>query len=266
MAEFKDPEGFDEDFDPLFADDEIIDQEDMDDDNPYDTVDYPTLRNMPQDFGHESVYTPERLGSTEKALRELFDHNPARRPVLIGIIEACEGGCATSEIEKVVAELQHANRSVYAPTTLCRMLERTGALTLYMPEPTQTEEDVAEGVEYLQITETIDPVWTATEEALAVARDFNEGAQFRDIVLDRDAQYLPVYHAIMQAVHDRPRSKVEIEEITDTFDIVKSPRRFGGHFIDMLEKTDALAWNGNAWQLTDLGEKMLAVVKEHGGN
>lgn len=256
MSDSLEPEGFDDDFDPLFADDEVIDQNDMDDDNPYDTVDFPTLRNMPQDFDHESVYTPQRQGSAKQALLELLDHNPARRPVLLGIIKACEGGIKTSELEPIVNEMQVANRSIYAPVTMCRMLERAGALTLFVPEAAEETEDVENGVECLVITQTVDPVWTATEDGLAVVADFSAGAQFKDIVCDRDAQYLDVYRAIMSAVHERPRSKEEIEKITDTFEIVKHPRRFGGHFIDMLEKCDTLAWNGEAWQLTDLGETM----------
>lgn len=80
MPELSNAVDFDNDFDPLFASDEDINQEDMDDDNPYDTVDYPTLRNMPEDFGHESVYTPQRQGSARDALLELLDHNPARAP------------------------------------------------------------------------------------------------------------------------------------------------------------------------------------------
>lgn len=47
----------------------------------------------------------------------------------------------------------------------------------------------------------------------------------------------------------------------DTFDEVKSPRRFGGHFIDMLERTDALEWSEHAWRLTDLGRAMLPSVE-----
>ena len=148
--------------------------------------------------------------------------------------------------------------------TLCRMLERAGALELSMPEPSTAAEDVEAGVEFLQITETIDPVWLSTEEALAVAQSFREGALFDDIVLNRDAQYLEVYRAIMGAVAQAPRSKQWIEELTDTFEIVKHPRRFGGHFIDMLEKTDALAWNGEAWQLTELGKRMLARMNAKG--
>lgn len=264
MTDSLEPEGFEGDFDPLFADDTAIDQNDMDDNNPYDTVDFPTMRNMPQDFGHEAVYTPERQGDATRALLELIDHNPARRPVLLGIIEACEGGMATSELEGRIERMQSANRSVYAPMTLCRMLERAGALELSMPEPSTAAEDVEAGVEFLQITETIDPVWLSTEEALAVAQSFREGALFDDIVLNRDAQYLEVYRAIMGAVAQAPRSKQWIEELTDTFEIVKHPRRFGGHFIDMLEKTDALAWNGEAWQLTELGKRMLARMNAKG--
>ena len=49
---FDDVLGLDDEFDPLMADDLEIDQEDMDDDNPLDTVDYPTMRNMPQSMQH----------------------------------------------------------------------------------------------------------------------------------------------------------------------------------------------------------------------
>ena len=246
-----------DDFDPLFASDEEINQTDMDDDNPYDTVDYPTLRNMPEEFDHHAVYTPERLGGTRQAALELIDHNPARRGVLLGILEACEKGCKTSELDAVVEKLQANNKSVYATTTLCRMLQRAGALTLFMPETAKEVDNPEEGVEYLEITETIDPVWTSTEEALGVCAEFRAGATFKDIVLDRDSQYIDVYKAIMNAVHDQPKSVAQIEEITDTFELVMHPRRFGGHFVDMLEKCDALEWNGDAWQLTKLGENML---------
>ena len=37
-----------DEFDPLAVDDLDINQEDMDDDNPLDTVDYPPMRNMPE--------------------------------------------------------------------------------------------------------------------------------------------------------------------------------------------------------------------------
>ena len=95
---FDDVLGLDDEFDPLMADDLEIDQEDMDDDNPLDTVDYPTMRNMPQSMQREAVYTPKRQGGVESAVLELLDHNPGRRPVLLSIMGLCRGGCAASRV------------------------------------------------------------------------------------------------------------------------------------------------------------------------
>ncbi len=250
----------DDDFDPLEVDDEEIDQEDMDDDNPLDTVDYPTMRNMPEHMQREAVYTPARQGSAVDAVLSMLDHNPARRPVLVSILGWCEGGCLNSDLTEKVDALQQDNRSVYGTTTLCRMLERAGALELEMPETSDEREDVEEGVEYLEIKERVDPTWRTTEAGSAVHAQMTSGASFRDIVLDRDSRYLEVYRAVMRAVDERPRTKVEIEELVDAFDVVKSPRRFGAHFIDMLERTDALEWKNHAWQLTDLGRTMAPEV------
>ena len=165
---FDDVLGLDDEFDPLMADDLEIDQEDMDDDNPLDTVDYPTMRNMPETVHHDPVYSPARHGSATEALQALIVRNPNRRPVLLNIIGLCEGGCASSIISERVDEWQRDNWSVYAPMTLCRMLERAGALVLEMPEVTDEHESVEEGVSYLEIRETVDPVWRSTPEALAL--------------------------------------------------------------------------------------------------
>ena len=161
---FDDVLGLDDEFDPLMADDLEIDQEDMDDDNPLDTVDYPTMRNMPQSMQREAVYTPKRQGGVESAVLELLDHNPGRRPVLLSIMGLCRGGCAASRVAEHVEAAQASNRSVYAPMTLCRMLERAGALTLEMPEAAEPHEDVEAGVAFLEIKERVDPVWRTTEE------------------------------------------------------------------------------------------------------
>lgn len=258
---FDDVLGLDDEFDPLMADDLEIDQEDMDDDNPLDTVDYPTMRNMPQSMQREAVYTPKRQGSAESAVLELLDHNPGRRPVLLSIMGLCRGGCAASRVAEHVEAAQASNRSVYAPMTLCRMLERAGALTLEMPEAAEPHEDVEAGVAFLEIKERVDPVWRTTEEGSALYERLTQGSAFRDIVLDRDSRYVEVYRAVMRAVDERPCTKPEIEDLVDTFDEVKSPRRFGGHFIDMLERTDALEWSEHAWRLTDLGRAMLPAVE-----
>ena len=253
---------FDDEFDPLAVDDSDIDQEWMDDENPYDTIDYPTMRNMPETVHHEPVYSPERQGSVTEALRALIVRNPNRRPVLLNIIGLCEGGCPSSVISKRVEEWQRDNWSVYAPMTFCRMLERAGALTLEMPATTEEQEDVENGVTYLEIKETVDPVWRSTPEAIALRDEYLSGVTFRNAVINADeSRYADVYIAVMEALAERPRTIAEVQELTDTFPITKSPRRFGQHFIDVLEETDCAIWGDRAWNLTDLGAAMLAELK-----
>ncbi|WP_302963013.1 hypothetical protein [uncultured Adlercreutzia sp.] len=253
---------FDDEFDPLAVDDSVIDQEWMDDENPYDTIDYPTMRNMPETVHHDPVYSPERQGSARAALQALIVRNPNRRPVLLNIIGLCEGGCASSIISERVEKWQRDNWSVYAPMTLCRMLERAGALTLEMPETAEEQENAEEGVSYLEIKETVDPIWHATADALELRAEYMSGAQFRAIVLDSDeSRYAEVYERVMDALAEAPRQLTAIEELTDTMDITKSPRRFGQHFVDILEATDCILWGEGAWNLTDLGRAMLAELK-----
>lgn len=253
---------FDDEFDPLAVDDSVIDQEWMDDDNPYDTVDFPTLRNMPETVHHEPVYSPERQGSVTEALRALVTRNPNRRPVLLGIVGLCEGGCASSVISEKVDEWQRDNRSVYAPMTFCRMLERAGALTLEMPPTTEEQENAEEGVAYLEIKETVDPIWHATAEALALREEYLAGTAFRRVVLEAEEfRYAEVYEAVMEALADGGRTVKEIEEMVKGFPICETPRRFGQHFIDVLEDTDCAVWSNKTWNLTDLGATMLGELR-----
>ena len=253
---------FDDEFDPLAVDDSEIDQEWMDDENPYDTIDYPTMRNMPETVHHDPVCSPARQGGVTEALQALIIRNPNRRPVLLNIIGLCEGGCASSVISERVEEWQRDNWSVYAPMTLCRMLERAGGLVLEMPETADEHESAEEGVSYLEIHETVDPVWRSTAEALALREEYLSGKSFRAVVLGTDEiRYAEVYEAVMEALAEVPRKLADIESLTDTMDITKSPRRFGQHFIDVLETCDCVIWGDGAWNLTDLGRAMLAELK-----
>ncbi len=253
---------FDDEFDPLAVDDTDINQEWMDDENPYDTIDYPTLRNMPEVPQRDAVFTPARQGSVGAALRALCRQNPSHRRILMGIVGLAEGGCASSVIAENVTEWMRDNRSVYVPMTLCRMLERAGALTLEMPETTEVAEDVEDGVAYLSIKETVDPVWHATDEALAVRRDYESGDGFRSIVMEsEEARYGEVYAAVMGFLDEAPRSMTVIEALTDTFPITKSPKRYGQHFMDVLQATDCAVWTREGWKLTDLGRAMFAELQ-----
>ena len=76
-----------------------------------------------------------------------------------------------------------------------------------------------------------------------------------------EARYAEVYAAVMEALEEAPRKLDAIESLTDAMEITKSPRRFGQHFIDVLETCDCVIWGDGAWNLTDLGRAMLAELK-----
>lgn len=254
--------GDEDEFDPLEISYDDIDQEEMDDDNPYDTIDYPTMRNMPEPKHHDPVYSPAAQGSAQAAVKLMLKRNPARRPVLLSILGLCQGGCPSSEVTRQVTEWQKDNLSVYSPMTLCRMLERAGALELEMPEVSEEHEVVEDGVVYLEITDSVDPVWHTTEAGSEVREECTQGAEFREMVLVKDARYLEVYRAVMERIIAEPRTKQDIEDFVATFPVCQKPLRFGNHFLDILEATDAIVWSDHAWRITDLGRTLLAEVRE----
>lgn len=251
----------DDEFDPLAVDDSEINQDEMDDDNPYDIVDFPTMRNMPDHPTRDAVYTPGSQGSAQAALRLMIERNPNRRPVLLKLITLCEGGCASSVIEEAVAEWQVDNWSVYEPMTFCRMLERAGALTLEIPEVVNEVHEDENGDAYMQITERVYPIWHATREGLEVVAEYESGEPFRRIVLESERGYLEVYEAVMEALDEAPRTQAQVAELVDTFEVVKKPRRFGAHFLDVLERVDAVYWRDHGWHLTEFGKTMIPEVK-----
>jgi hypothetical protein len=259
---FDDADDFD-DFDPLEIDDMEINQEEMDDDNPYDTIDFPTMRNMPEEVRSREVFTPANMGSAAEALRAMCKQNPARRPVLLNVVGLCEGGAKSSEIAAAVAEWQKDNRSVYSALTLCRMLQRAGALEFIEPETTEEVRDVEEGVTYLEIKEQVDPVWVATPEALEVRAELTNGDSFRtDILAGKEAVYLEVYSALVDYLAEGAKSVEAVESFVERFAIVQSPKRYGTHFLDVLERCDAIEWHAEGWGLTDLGRNLVPELKE----
>ncbi|MFR1640030.1 MAG: hypothetical protein ACLSVD_13250, partial [Eggerthellaceae bacterium] len=146
-----------------------------------------------------------RQGSATEALQALIVRNPNRRPVLLNIIGLCEGGCPSSVISERVDEWQRDNWSVYAPMTLCRMLERAGALTLEMPDVSEEHESAEEGVAYLEIRETVDPVWRATR-ALALRAGTSPARLPARLCWDRRGALRRWRHAAVMEARERRES------------------------------------------------------------
>lgn len=250
----------DDEFDPLADEEEKLRPEnEIDDEDMSDIVDIPLIPNMPEGVVRKGVYDKDSYDDPREALLSLFEKNPGRRPIYLQIIEMCEGGKASSEIVKAVDALQADNYSVYAPITLCRTLEKAGALSVDEPQTAIVQED--DDAEYLEITEQVDPVWTSTELGLEVLRDEREGRAIKEL-LEHDRVYISIYERVLAFVDEAPRTKKEIDDIVDHDPLVQKPRRFSNHFIELLEKTDGLIWKNNTWNITELGKQTLEELKK----
>jgi hypothetical protein len=255
--------GTDDEYNPLAfledeTDKELMEVEDLDD-----LPEYPSIKETPTPPRLGNAFTPQRAGSVKEAMRKLVRTNPGRREVLLTIIDLARDGALASAIDEKVDELQTDNLSVYAAVSLCHMLERAGALRFEMPTVSKERVDVDEGVGYLSISEQVDPVWRSTEEGLAAHEELTQGSEWREVVFATDAVYAEVYLAVMRKMSEGPCDKTDINDLAGTFEITKHPRRFGTHFIDLLEKTCAIKWTNHAWALTDLGVKLLPELVEY---
>ncbi len=274
-------------YDPL----EFIEGEDTEDWLEQDTSVLLPKPLPPSEAGHRptrvSTYSPECAGGVVNAVRNLVTTNAGRRHILLSILDwAREGIDADDLFERIEAEAAD-NLSVYSPMAYCKMLERAGALVLETPEvpvserPAEVAEPHASGsasatetpllpsdaasgdVSYLSIEGDASPLWRSTPDGLEAYDELTQGTEWREKVLGTDAVYAEVYLAVMDAMLDGGRPKAELVELAETFEVTHNPRRYGAHFIDILEATQAIRWAGSLWNLTDLGRSLLPELEAY---
>lgn len=248
----------DEEFDPLQENDDLdlLEDDFADDDDAIEEM--PLIPNMPEGVVKSGAFDAANYDDPREAIRTLFEKNPGRRPVFLSIIEMAKEGIATTELSKRVDEIQADNQSVYAPTTLCRALERAGALTVDIPV-TADEVQTDDGVEYLEIKDEVNPLWTATQAGVDVLDEEREGRAIKEL-FEVDGKYLSIYKRVLEFCAEEPRTKKEIDGIVDHDPMVQEPRRYSNHFIELLEKADALIWKDSKWTITELGKQTLATL------
>lgn len=205
----------------------------------------------------------------EERIAELLAAMAPRRKVLLGILAFCEEPQPVADVNAHVDELQENNFSVYTAANLCTLLERAGALARVTPDGEPAEDIEAEpevvvvdGVEYLEAREPVQICWVVTE----AGRDALEADKPLDrlrTLLEDDAAYQAIYKRILTLCTAEGGAKTpDINAAVDHDPLVQKPRFYAPHFIDKLEKCDALTWK-KAWMTTEIGQaglKMLADV------
>lgn len=237
----------------------------------------------PDDDEDEEGFEGGYIGSPEnsKAPIEVIDDRPAeeriadllksmapRKKVLLSIIGFCEEEKPVSEVNALVDELQENNFSVYTAANLCSLLEKAGAIERITEEGEAAEDVenepqvvVVDGVEYLEAAPTIEMRWVATQAGMDAVEADKPLDRLMNL-LEEDKKYAVIYKRILTlCAEDGGANTKALGEAVDKDPLVQKPRLYAPHFMDKLEKCDALIWK-KTWITTDIGIKGLEVLAD----
>ena len=211
---------------------------------------------------HERDLSQERIA-------DLFSAMAPRRRTLLGMITFCAAPQTTDALDAEVDRLQTDNFSVYSPASLANLLERAGALARVTadgepypegdPEPVLVEVD---GVSYYEVGEAPEVCWLATEDGAAYAEADKPLDRLTNLLAE-DAKYATIYERILGlTAQDAGASMPTINEAVDNDELLKSPRLYAPHFIDKLEKCDAVEWRDKSWRITEVGRAGQRIVAD----
>lgn len=204
----------------------------------------------------------------EERTADLLASMAPRRKVLLSILAHCFEPRPVAQVNALVDELQQNNFSVYSAANLCALLEKAGALERVTADgqPADDVESeprvvVVDGVEYLEAGDPVEVCWLATDAGRAAVETDKPLERLRDL-LDRDAAYLPIYKRILVLCAAEDGAKTpDINAAVDNDPLVQKPRFYAPHFVDKLEKCDALAWQ-KAWVVTEVGRAGLEMLAD----
>ena len=205
---------------------------------------------------------PERIA-------DLFSAMAPRRRTLLGMITFCAAPQTTDALDAEVDRLQTDNFSVYSPASLANLLERAGALARVTadgePYPESDPERVrveVDGVSYYEAGEAPEVCWLATEDGAAYAEADKPLDRLTNLLAE-DAKYATIYERILGlTAQDAGASMPTINEAVDNDELLKSPRLYAPHFIDKLEKCDAVEWRDKSWRITEVGRAGQRIVAD----
>ncbi len=196
--------------------------------------------------------------------RELFAYMYPHRMTLYGVLEAAKEPIKNSDMEERIEQIREHKFSVYAPTNLCTMLETAGALQSvtedgepYVRTNPQPDIVVEDGEEYYVPTTPAPIYWQATEAGTQVLEERDPAKNLKK-QLDADAEFLGIYKRVMRmAATDEGTTMGALSAAVDKDPLISKPQRrfFVQHFVEALERCEAIAWNGKTWKLTELGMK-----------
>lgn len=216
----------------------------------------------------EAPIVPADTRTASERTADLLKSMAPRRKVLLGILAFCTEPQPVASVNERVDALQEDNFSVYTAANLCTLLEKAGAIERVTPDGAPAEDIesepkvvVVDGVEYLEAAEPVQICWVTTEagqEALDADKPLE---RLRDL-LDSDAAYAVIYKRILTlCAAEEGATTPAINDAVDNDPLVQKPRFYAPHFVDRLEKCDALEWR-KAWYTTEIGQAGLEMLAD----
>lgn len=247
-----------DEFDPL---------EDTGADEEFEEAEDSVMAQLGQEPEEETV-PAKPLKPAPERIADLFASMAPRRKTLLGILAFCEEPVAVEDVNAHIDELQLHNASVYSPASLCELLKDAGALELITAEGEcadglESEPVVVEvdGVEYLEPGEPLELFWHTTPEGMD-AVDQDNPLERTKALLDEDVKYATIYKRILELADTQDGVTIKaINAVVDDDPLVKKPRLYAPHFVDKLEKSDAIEWSG-AWKTTEIGREALQLLSD----
>lgn len=204
----------------------------------------------------------------DERTRELFGQMRPHRTTLLGILDATCTPASTDEIERAVEELRTRKFSVYSASNLCTMLEAAGALERVTAEgdPYETCDPkpavvVIDGEEYYEPTWPPKVHWQATETGLQMVAE-DDPVERMQRLLKREEDLQAVHKRVLSMASEPGGTTMsQLSAAVDGNPLIAEPRRFFvQHFVEGLERCDALAWSGSTWKATSIGAQALEML------
>lgn len=200
--------------------------------------------------------------------RELFEQMRPHRSTLLGILDAARTPSSTDEVNQAVEELRTRKFSVYSASNLCTMLEAAGALERVtadgkpyktcQPKPAVV---VIDGEAYYEPTWPPKVHWRTTKAGLQMVADDHPVERMQRLL--KREEDLQVIHKRVLNMASKPDGTTmsQLSAAVDSNPLIAEPRRFFvQHFVEGLERCDALAWSGSVWKITDVGTQALEML------
>lgn len=206
----------------------------------------------------------EAEAPASERIADLFERFNPRRRVLAGLMRFVDVPRTAAEVDEKVVELQRHDFSVYDGANYAALLEEAGAIVktdengVSFKESPERPPQVVEidGVEFLKPGPWREVYWLATDDARAYLAQDDPMARFKEL-LDRDVKYLDIYLRILDAADaEGGATTASLNALVDNDPLVQSPRFYTAHFTELLERCEAIRWEGT-WVVTDVGRALL---------